>query len=558
MDELISKAAEETSETEEELRERWSGSPRLIAEDLFQVRSLDTGEIKPLRLFDPYQPQLLDAYFYDDSKIKNVYKGRRIGVSFIVCLAMAVDGLANRECFFPIVADTQGQANNRIDDIRKLFKHSRLDIPLEKDNQSEIVLPNGSTYEAFSGAPDSSRGDEPAKTVFVDEMAFLEDQHSVMQAFMAFIALGTRGQMFQVSTPDMANDLFLKNHERGTPHGENGIISIKQPTFENPDSIDVTKSLFEQDVTPVRPDLSIEAVETERLQDPKGFGQEYLCNPIAEEYRFFDSDKIEDAIRRSRSPEYVSGPAWKPKHDSKVVLGVDIGISKDDTVVSVWEHTGQLRNLRYLEVITDKKLSKNGINPPKRRNPSSVATRLAQIHDAFDGDYVILDKTGPGEGFQSEVDRAIGRGAHGFNFRDREAVADMMGNFNYGLHKDLITLLPNDRLKNELESVVKKKSKEYQKPKFSGKDHSESGKDDIAMSLVLGAYPPNINTSASKSAHAEGSDRYSDASASVEGASHYTGAKKTSSVSGVGPKEAEDRVGYRKTGKKNYSKRHER
>jgi hypothetical protein len=382
-------------------------------------------------------------------------------------------------------------------------------------------------------------------------MAFLEDQEAVMRAFMPFIALGDRGQMLQVSTPNQANDLFLKNHRRGSPSGKNGIISIKQPTFENPGTIDVNKSLFDQDVTPVRPDLSIQAVETERLQDPKGFAQEYLCQPIAEEYRFFSTEKIQDGIDRSQDEEYVFGPRWTPRHDSIVVMGVDIGVSSDDTVASVWEHTGELRNLRYLEVITDQKLAQNGINPPERRNPSSIATRIGQIHSNFGVDYVVLDKTGPGEGFQSEIDRAIGRGAHGFNFSDKDAVKEMMENFNYGLHKDLITLLPNDRIKDELSAVVKKKSHEYQKPKFSGKDHSDTGKDDVAFSLALGAYPPGIDTSSSKQLHKQGDKRFTgDPSSSASGASHFVGAKKASAAS------ANDENGYMKDERKTYTPRH--
>ena len=324
MDDLISKAAEETSWSKEELETRWNGSPELIAEDLFRIRSLDTGEIQPLQLFRPYQPQLLNAYFYGDEKIINVYKGRRIGVSFIFCLAMAIDGLVNPDTFYPIVSDTQGQANNRIADISTLFKQARIDIDLVKDNQTELELPNGSTFEAFSGEPDSSRGDDPAKTVFVDEMAFLEDQEGTMRAFMPFIALGKLGKMLQVSTPNTANDLFLKNHKRGSPGGKNGIISIKQPTFKRPDGIDIHKSLFEQDVEPVRPDLSIQTVETERLQDPKGFAQEYLCRPLSEEYQFFTPSTIEEAIQRGSVEDYPNGVGWVPPHDSVVVLGVDI------------------------------------------------------------------------------------------------------------------------------------------------------------------------------------------------------------------------------------------
>lgn len=542
MEDIAEKASQDLEQTKEDLLERWDGSPHLIAEDIFRVRSLETGEMVDLDMFEPYQPQLVNAYFYGDEKMINVYKGRRIGVSFIFCVCMLLDGYANADTFFPIVTDTQTQSENRIADIQELIDSAKIDIETQKENQSEIVLGNGATFAAFSGKPDSSRGDDSAKTVFVDEMAFLEDQKKTMQAYMPFIALGGRAKMLQVSTPNRANDLFLSNHEEGSPAGENGIIAIQQPTFEDPDSIDVNESLFNQDVTPVRHDLDLRAVEIERAQDPKGFAQEYLCKPIAEEYRFFSTETINTAMERG-----VDG-FREPAPGKTVVMGVDIGISSDDTAVSVFEHDGERRNQIYKEIITDRKLSEVGINPPKRKNPSSVAKRLSQIHRKTGADYVILDKTGPGEGFQSEVESRIGRGAHGFNFSDLEAVSEMMGDLNYALHKELITLFDDGRLHDELSSMVKKKTKEHQKPKFSGKKHSESGKDDLAFATALAAYPPDISTSSSKRAHSpdDNVSRSGDASASVDGASHYTGAKSVSSKSSKPSSDYGNSTGRRK------------
>ena len=220
-----------------------------------------------------------------------------------------------------------------------------------------------------------------------------------------------------------------------------------------------------------------------------------------------------------------------------------------------------MKNLRYLEVITDRVLAQQGINPPERRNPSSVATRIGQIYRQSGGDYVVLDKTGPGGGFQSEVDAEIGRGAHGFNFSDRDAVKDMMGDFNYGLHKGLITLLPEQRIEDELNAVVKKQSSEYQKPKFTGKDNSETGKDDVAISLVLGACPPNLNVGAGKSAHIEkksgSGGAGSDSEPESRYATHYTGAQVSSqgSVGGSSGGKWNDYMRDRNTG---YVQRHKR
>jgi hypothetical protein len=555
MESIAEKASKDLSKTKKELMERWEGSPELIAEDLFRVRSLETGEVVPLETFDPYQPQLVNAYFYGDEKIINVYKGRRIGVSFIFSVCILIDGLVNPESSFPVVSRTKDQSENRIKDIERLIKHARIDIGVQKSNIGEIVLENGTSFQAYSGNPNSSRGDDAAKTVFVDEMAFLEDQKGAMRSFMPFISLGGQSKMLQVSTPNMANDIFLQNHERGSEGGENGIISIKIPTFKEADQIDINESLTEQGVEPVRPDLDIKSVETERAQDPKGFAQEYLCRPLAEEYRFFDEETIKAAQERSLTDEYRYGTGYNPPRDATVVMGVDIGISSDDTALAVFEHRGNRRNLRYTEIITDKVLSRAGIFPAKRRNPSSVASRLAKVKRQFGVDYVVLDKTGPGEGFQSEIEQSIGRGAHPFNFSDKDAVAEMMGDFNYGLHNDLITLLDKDRIYNELSAIVKKQSHEYQKPKFTGKDHSESGKDDLAIAMVLAAYPPNIDTNSSKRLHEqdETSDVKADPSSSVSGSSGYSGAKTASSRSGLS-----DENSYRRDSKKTYKRRHSR
>lgn len=551
MQDIAEKASQDLSKTEEELMERWEGRPDLIMEDLFQVRSLETGEIESLELFEPYQTQLVDAYFYGDEKIINVYKGRRIGVSFIFSVCILVDGLINPESSFPVVSRTKDQSENRIKDIQRLIKHAKVDIGVQKSNIGEIVLENGTSYQAYSGNPNSSRGDDAAKTVFVDEMAFLEDQKGAMRSFMPFISLGGQSKMLQVSTPNMANDIFLQNHERGSPSGDSGVISIKQPTFKDADSIDINTSLLAQDVEPVRPDLDIKSVETERAQDPKGFAQEYLCRPLAEEYRFFDESTIKAAQKRSLSDEYGYGVGWKPERGSTMVMGVDIGISSDDTAIAVFEHRGNHRNLRYTEILTDKVLSRAGIHPAKRRNPSSVASRISQLKEKFGVDYVVLDKTGPGEGFQSEIEASIGRGAHPFNFSDKEAVAEMMGNLNYSLHNDEITLLDKERIFDELSAVVKKQSHEYQKPKFTGKDHSSSGKDDLAVAIALGAHPPNIDTGSSKKLHNQEDvkGRDADPSASVRGSSGYTGAKVTS---------RSGNNGYRRDGKKKYERRHSR
>lgn len=487
----------------EALLERWEGRPERVAEDIFQARNMETGEMEDLEFFRPYQPKLVHSYFYGDEEIINVYKGRRIGVSFTFIVCVILEALFKPDTFYPIVSKTKSQSKARIKDAKELIKNAKVDFDLETDNKDEIVLSNGSRLKAYTGDPDSGRGDDSAKTVFVDEMAFLEDQQETMQTFMPFISLGS-AKMLQVSTPKMSNDLFLDNHERGSPSGENGIISIKQPSFKNADDIDPEIPLTEQDVTPVRPDMNINTVETERAQDPQGFAQEYLCRPISDEYRFLSAAGIEDAMRRGEEPDYAWGPYTAPQHDGKNLMGVDIGTDSDMTAITVFEHAGQNRYLRYHEIVTEEKMRASGIANPDRANPSDVATRIEQIANQMHVSSVTLDKTGSGRGFQSEVNRKLGKKAHGFNFSDKKAVQTSMEDFNYALHNGLMSLIEDEVLEKQLKAIVKQQSHEYQTPKFSGKEHAPDGKDDLAISAVLAAYPPNLNSDKSTEMHQKG------------------------------------------------------
>jgi phage FluMu gp28-like protein len=500
MNELINKFADQMDVDADVVSERWEGQPDKIAEDLFKVEDLDTGEIQDLELFSPYQPKIMHAYFYGEASTLNVYKGRRIGVSYIICVAMLLDGMMNKRAFFPIVSQKEEQAQSRISDISSLIELCKIDIPVKKDIAGEITLWNDATFKAYTGNPGGARGDDSAKTVFIDEMAFLEDQEDTSRAFSPFVSLGSRGMMVEVSTPESKNDLFMSNHARGTETGfdENGdrigTISIKQPTFANADEIDLETPLTDQDVEPVRPDLNIEKVEEDRLKDPQGFAQEYLCRPIDESYRFFSETSVEDAMGRSTSPEYEYGLFSPKSAGAQRVMGVDIGIDKDDTVISVTDRLGDRRNQRFIEVVDNDVLQEVGIEDPDRGNAVHVAHRVAQIHSQMECDRVVMDKTGPGETFERIIERKLGRNIIGFNFSDKEKVETMMGDMNACLRNEQAVLIDDDDLFDQITSIVKKQKEDWQRPKFTGKEYSESGKDDMAIASILSFFPPNLTT----------------------------------------------------------------
>lgn len=470
--------------------ERWQGRPDLIIDDIFRVRDIDTGKVRDLELFD-VQRKFVHAYFYSDAGTINAYKGRRIGYSFVAVACFVLEALFYPSSYYPLVSRSLSQAKDRISDIQNLIDHARIEIPCNKENTDYIELWNESAFQAYSAESDTSRGADSARAVLMDEMAFMENEERAQRAFGAFLALGQDRKMVEVSTPNTRNDVFMKHQRRGSADGDNGILSIKQPTFENADDIDINKPLTEQEVIPVRPELNIQQIETERMADPEGFGQEYLCRPVVDAYRFFSEDAVLRAQEKAETDEYRYGiNAPKPSNIQRVA-GVDIGINRDDTAISVMDHhSGGVRHQKALFVVDDDLLRRAGVQNPDRGNANHIAKLLAFLKREMDIDLFILDKGGPGETFQRIVERRLGRNVVPFDFSAKDEVNEMFGDTNIALREGNVVLVPRDRLYDEMCAIVKEKRDQYAKPKFSGKDNSESGKDDTAMATVLSAFPP--------------------------------------------------------------------
>jgi hypothetical protein len=490
----LKKFASQLDADADAIMERWQGRPDRIMDDIFRIRDIDTGQLRDLELFD-VQKKLVHAYFYGDEGNLTAYKGRRIGYSFAVVASFLLEAMFVPDSFYPIVSRSLSQAKNRIDDLEELISTAKIDIPTEKVNTDYIELWNGSSFMAYSADSDTSRGGDSARAVLMDEMAFMEDEESAKQAFGAFLALGRNRKMVQISTPNTKNDLFMQDFRRGTPSGDNGVIAIKQPTFANAEDIDIHTSLYDQELKPVRPEINIDQLESERLSDPEGFGQEYLCRPVVDEYRFFDEDAIQRAQERGNTDVYLRGlDAVKP-NGARRIMGVDVGINRDDTVISVMDHINDERKQRECIVVDNDRLRSIGITNPDRGNVNDIAEYINFVHREMDVDTVILDQGGVGRTFPSVLQRKLGREIINFDFSDKEAVADMMGDTNTSLLNNNMWLLPDERIFDEMSSIIKEKRDQYQKPKFSGKDHSETGKDDVAMATVLSAFPPSMSTS---------------------------------------------------------------
>jgi phage FluMu gp28-like protein len=490
-DDTLKNFARQLDVDSDEVLDRWQGRPDLIIDDIFRVEDIDTGQPRDLELFD-VQRKVVHAYFYGDAGTLNAYKGRRIGYSFVVVACFLLEGLFYPNSFYPIVSRSLSQSKDRISDLTTLIENAKIEIPTEKTNTDEVELWNGTRFMAYSADSDTSRGGDSARAVLMDEMAFIEHEEQARRAFGAFLSLGENRKMVEISTPNTRNDLFMKNHRKGSPDGENGVISIKQPTFANAEEIDIHEPLYEQEVEPVRPELNIDQIETERMSDPEGFAQEYLCRPVVNEYRFFDEDSVDRAMQRALRDDYATG-LTAPKENKRRVMGVDIGINRDDTVLSIMDHAENRRQQRKLIVADDDVLRQAGVRDPDRGNANHIAQLIAYVYTEMDVDLVVMDKGGVGQTFQRIIERKLGRSVIGFDFSDGEGLENMMGDTNAALRNNKMVLVHNDRLRDEMCAIVKEKNKEHTRASFSGKENSESGKDDTAMATALSAFPPQLS-----------------------------------------------------------------
>lgn len=502
-DDILSQFCDVTGADRSAVESRWRGRPDHIVEDLFRLKGKD-GEYAPIKLFDPWQRQFIHAYFYGDASVLNLLKGRRIGGTAIALICFALEGITLKNQRYPLVSTKEEQAYSRINDLRELFENAVIEIPHES-LKGTITLWNGTKFIAYTKSAGGSRGDG-ARSILFDEMDFMgppyqKTQQELLRAFRPMLSLSS-GKMLQVSTPNLPNTEFMKTNARGSLTGFDedgnklGVIAFRQPTFHNADEIDIDRPLYEQHLEPARPDLNIDVVEQDRIEDPMGFRQEYLCIPASDEHLFFSSETVKEAVERGRDDPLAVG-LGTPKRNAQRFIFVDVGVKSDDTAIAVADHFGDKRYLRYIETVDKETLAASGIANPDRENVEHIAMRVADIHRTMDADIVMFDVTGSGQFLSSALRTHVGGSIIPFNFSDVKKTRDSFAGMNRGLRTSSVSLPDDRRLVEQLESIVRVQRKDSSVPRFTGKDTAPDGKDDMAVAAVMACYPPGYNESVS-------------------------------------------------------------
>ena len=188
----------------------------------------------------PYQAALLA----DRSPHRVVLKSRQVGITQVVAVEMAHELVYRPRSLILVVSRDQRAAESVIGMVLQVF--DLLDSPpgLEKQNQSELLLQNGSRVVSQAATSKAGRG-LTATSVYLDEFAFCDYDERIYRAVSPTLSRG--GRLTVVSTPNGQDNLFYRLwngaeggdwsrhrvHWRDCPVFDDGWYERERPKYTN-------------------------------------------------------------------------------------------------------------------------------------------------------------------------------------------------------------------------------------------------------------------------------------------------------------------------------------
>jgi len=272
---------------------------------------------QPFRPY-PYQATLLA----DRSQRRIVLKSRQVGITLTVGIEIAHEAIHRPRSVALVVSKSQADAQKVIGDTLDIM--DGLDEPpgRVKENESEIVLENGSRIVAQPATPKAGRS-FTATRVVLDEFAFAEYGARIYKAVSPTLSRG--GGLTVVSTPDGQANLFYRLWQglEGGEWSRHHVHWRDCPVFD--------EAWYERE----RPKYTA-----------MDWASEYECDFVQSGGGAFDPDDV-DAMRQGwgglRLPEpggwYVT--AWDIGRRRDATVGVTL-----DTAVRPWQVVAYERLLR--------------------------------------------------------------------------------------------------------------------------------------------------------------------------------------------------------------------
>lgn len=403
---------------------------------LFNVRDAH-GILKPF-IPEPFQQKFLAGSMLCNTNYKNriVIKGRGVGLTALIAGEILIAAKMMPKVKIPIGSISARTANVLLNwtidlaDTCNTVKITEGELKIDRDTTISSVckLKNGSTIIPISGgSPDSIRSLRSPMLV-LDEYAFSEYPREILTAGERCVSEG--GQINIISTPrtsDVLGDEFWRIY---THAEEMGYDKYEFPIFPK-GSVNLNKSLLEQNLIPIAPWIDITSLEKDRSRDQLMFSRENLCSPMDESVAFLSWQLIQKCC--------ILKGFSKILPDNPIYVGIDVGRFQDLTAIEGFQHIDG----KFYHVL-EKKMS--GIDIPTQVREIQLLDNKYSFHS------INIDKTGMGLGLYEYLRKELGGKVHGVTFT-REVKTKMAVNLRNSMQDDMVYLIKDNDFMDQIHSV---------------------------------------------------------------------------------------------------------
>ena len=342
----------------------------------------------------------------ENAKHKLVIKSRNTSftTSSIISVLMAVPFYPSQ--VIPIVRLNMTRAKDLINDFKEIIKHMNVieeedgrlfpfnpkDVYM--DNVESITFPNGVEIRAFpatNASAETIRGLRIAGCGgIIDESNFMKDYKNI------YIALRDASSGVVDGKKEYQILIGTTRKGRGTPFNvwfedieklNLSTIKIYKWAVFNPNHIDLTKPLTEQNLVPIAKWHSIEDLEEKRKENINTFKEEYMAELVDGEDVFYEFYVISRSLEVGEEYQCIQS---NPVKGAVYYMGIDpsSGVQRDYFSISIFEKVGDYKLQRYLYYTREKELPEmereciriiNEWSPKKVRIDSTgLGTQLSQ------------------------------------------------------------------------------------------------------------------------------------------------------------------------------------
>jgi hypothetical protein len=258
----------------------------------------------------PYQRDFLRSYH---APRRIIVKARQIGFSQVFALEALYAAIHEPECTILLVSRSQDLAVNLLRYCYLTHANLRDAPPLDKENESEMGLDNGSRIKSIPANRSTGRG-FAARRVYLDEFAYADYAEHIYQSIVPTLSQG--GSLVIGSTPNGIGNLFHDLYQSGAGFDRHSVPWLACPAYYTDD----------ERARGVPPEQSAWYQQERPNHTAQAWAAEYECDFAGSGLGLF---RIADIDR--------AGQPYDAPAQGQFLTTVDVGRRHDATVITTFE-----------------------------------------------------------------------------------------------------------------------------------------------------------------------------------------------------------------------------